>query len=191
MTEGKRENSETEHAFTDFQPWWCQTISNNWFTFILQESQIPLAFARKAEGLWKLKKNRNLESLRWDKSIIPVLSSMSKVPASRKTNRSTPAAFPFDKTFLTSSLMRRYSFEPGLQSPPCIHYSRHEWICNMYGPKLNFNYIHTYCMALAGRQPMRGRRHGNVAMRISPLLLLLLEIETAKSTKNGYRVVKV
>lgn len=38
---------------------------------------------------------------------------------------------------------------------------------------------------------MRGRRHGNVAMRISPLLLLLLEIETAKSTKNGYRVVKV
>ena len=46
---------------------------------------------------------------------------MSKVPASRKTNRSTPAAFPFDKTFLTSSLMRRYSFVPGLQSPQCMY----------------------------------------------------------------------
>lgn len=154
-------------------------FSDKCFTLVIKESR---------RTVWKITATLSPSD---EIRILPVLSSRSKVPASWNTNRSTPAAFPLDKTFLTSSLMRRYSFEPGLQSPPCIHYSRHEWICNMYGPKLNFNYIHTYCMALAGRQPMRGRRHGNVAMRISPLLLLLLEIETAKSTKNGYRVVKV
>eukprot|EP00474_Spongospora_subterranea_P004438 CRZ04896.1 hypothetical protein [Spongospora subterranea] len=41
--------------------------------------------------------------------IPPVFSSISKVPASWNTRRSTPAALPLDNTFLISSLNRKLS----------------------------------------------------------------------------------
>lgn len=132
--------------------------------------------------------NSNFESLD-NISNKPELSLMSKVPASWKTNRSTPAAFPLDNTFLTSSLMRRYSFAPALQWPQRIQdMIVILWFRIFSCATSKVNYIHTYCKALAGRQPMRGRRHGHVTMHISSLLLLL---ETAKSTIYSYRVEKL
>lgn len=53
--------------------------------------------------------------------------------------------------------------------------------------KISYINLYTYCMALAGREAMRGRKHGNVAMHINSLLLLL---ETAKSTIYRYGVGK-